>query len=92
MQIPVETTAAKVAWQRARIKVLDPLTSLGPSVEAELLSFSDADYQLHVPRWIIPGSTVQILTSKRVVLGRVWLSTDDGHGFEVHVAVEPPND
>jgi hypothetical protein len=29
---PAETTAANVAWERARIKVLDPLTSLGPSI------------------------------------------------------------
>ena len=88
-QVPVDATGADPAAVRARIKVLDPLTSMGPSMEAELLSSSDSDLQLKVPRWIIPGSAVQVLTSKGVVFGRVWSSTEAGSGFEVDIAVEP---
>lgn len=80
---------AGAGGHRARVKVLDPLTSLGPSMEAELLSSAGSDYQLRVPRWIIPGSTVQVLTSQGVVVGRVWLATESGPGFEIEVSVEP---
>jgi hypothetical protein len=58
-----------LSTRRARVKVLDPLTSIGPSMEAELVSFSASDYQLRVPRWIVPGSTVQVLTAAKVEFG-----------------------
>lgn len=80
---------ANSAELRARVKVLDPLTSIGPSMEAELLGSSGSDYQLRVPRWIIPGSAVQVLTSKGVVMGKVWFAAEAGGSFEVEVAVEP---
>lgn len=58
-------------------------------MEAELLSSSDTDYQLRVPRRIIPGSTVQVLASKCVVMGKVWFTSEASGGFEIEVAVEP---
>lgn len=89
MDTQVEATAASPAQLRARIKVLDPLTSIGPSMEAELLSSSGSDYQLRVPRWIIPGSIVQVLTSKGVLMGKVWFAAEVDGAFEIEVAVEP---
>jgi hypothetical protein len=88
-QIPVEAMAAGSPAHGTRIKVLDPLTSIGPSMEAELLSSSDSDYQLRVPRWILPGSVVQVLTANGVVMGKVWFAAQVRGGFEVEVAVEP---
>jgi hypothetical protein len=84
----LEAATAQTSKSRARVKVLDPLTSLGPSMEGELLSSSASDFRLWVPRWIIPGSAIQILISKQVVLGKVWFSTKAGTGFEIEVAVE----
>jgi hypothetical protein len=74
---------------RARVKVLDPMTSIGPSMEAELMSASDSDLRLRVPRWIIPGSDVQVLTPNGVVFGKAWFSVQAGAGFEIEVAVQP---
>jgi hypothetical protein len=74
---------------RARVKVLNPMTSIGPSMEAELLSCTDSDLQIRVPRMILDGSAVQVLTPKGVVFGKVWLSLPVGKGFEIEVAVIP---
>ncbi len=74
---------------RARVKVLDPMTSIGPSMEAELVGASDSDLRLRVPRWIIPGSDVQVLTPKGVVFGKAWFSIQTAAGFEIEVAVQP---
>ena len=62
-----EPQTGPLSGTRARIKVLDPMTSIGPSMEAELVRATDSDLQLRVPRWIIPGSVVQVLTPKGVV-------------------------
>lgn len=73
---------------RARVKVLDPMTSIGPSMEAELMQASDSDLRLRVPRWIIPGSAVQVLTPKGVLFGKAWFAIQTETGFDVEVAVE----
>jgi hypothetical protein len=74
---------------RARGKVLDPMTSIGPSMEAVLLSSSGSDLRLHVPRWIIPGSAVQVLAGDSVVFGTAWFSVKSGDGFEIEVEIQP---
>ena len=63
------------------------MTSIGPSMEAELLSLSESDLQLRVPRLIVEGSAVQVLTAKGVVFGKVWLCVPVGAECEIEVAV-----
>jgi hypothetical protein len=77
------------AGVRARVKVLDPMTSIGPSMEAVLFSSSRSDLRIHVPRWIIPGSAVQVLTGDNVLFGTAWFSVKSGDGFEIEVEVQP---
>ncbi len=72
----------------ARVKVLDPLTSSGPSMHAELLSFSDADLHLRVPRRILIGSTVQVRTRGRLAFGEVRYSVSAGEQYEIGVVVQ----
>lgn len=73
----------------ARVKVLDPMTSIGPSMRAVLLSSSESELRLRVPRWIIPGSTVQVLARGSVVFGKAWFTIQSGDGFEVEVELQP---
>lgn len=92
MDAAAHNPTASSAGLRARVKVLDPLTSIGPSMHAELLESSASDHKLWVPRWIIPGSTVQVLTPNGVVIGTVWFSAESGQGFEIEVSVDPAAD
>jgi hypothetical protein len=82
--LPVQSPAA-AAW--ARVKVLNPLTSIGPSIEGELLSSSDSSLAVRVPRCVFVGSMVQVRTRERVVFGHVWSSVPAGAEFEIGIAV-----
>jgi hypothetical protein len=55
----------------ARIKALDPLTSLGPSATGQILNTSISGLKLKVPRAFVPGAVVQIRFQGQIVLGTV---------------------
>jgi hypothetical protein len=67
----------------ARVKVLDPLISLGPSFQASLVDTSDKGLKLQVPRSILPGSVVQIRLQDRIVLGEVRYCNPSGSEFHI---------
>ena len=71
----------------ARVKVLNPLTSLGPAMHAKLLSSSDNDLEVRVPRSILIGSAVQVRTSEQIVFGEVQSCEPTGAEFEIGVTV-----
>ncbi len=80
--------SSAVAVMPARVKVLNPLTSSGPSMHGELLGFSDAGLQVRVPRCVLVGSTVQVRTPGRVVFGEVRSSIPAGAQYEIEVLVQ----
>jgi hypothetical protein len=67
----------------ARIKVINPLMSTGPSTAARVLSLSDTCLKLLVSRAILAGSMIQLRISKRVVFGRVRCCIASGNEFEI---------
>ena len=72
----------------ARVKILNPLTSTGPSMHAELLGSSDRGLQVRVPRCILVGSTVQVRTQKGIAFGEVRSSAQSGSDYEIGVLVQ----
>ena len=72
----------------ARVKVLNPLTTTSPSIHAELLSSSEANLRVRVPRSISVGSAVQVKTRERVAFGLVRSSTASGSEYEIGVDVQ----
>jgi hypothetical protein len=76
-----------VAEMWARVKVLNPLTSTGPSMHAELISSSETDVHLRVPRCIFRGSSVQVRTHQGIVFGAVQSCVAAGSEFEIGVAL-----
>ena len=72
----------------ARVKVLNPLTSTGPSMRAELLNSSDEGLQVRVPRSILVGSMVQVRTREGIAFGEVRSSAVSGEEFEIGVVVQ----
>jgi hypothetical protein len=55
----------------ARIKVLDPMVSLGPSFQGRVVNTSSKGLKVRGPRPILQGSVVQVRFRDRIVLGRV---------------------
>jgi hypothetical protein len=56
---------------RARVKSLDPVTSLGPSTAARIVDISQRGLKLRVGRPLMLGASVQILAERKIFLGKV---------------------
>ena len=78
----------QVAPVPARVKVLNPVTSSGPSMHAQIISFSPGGFQVRVPRCILVGSAVQVRTRENVAFGEVRSSVPAGTEFEIGVQVQ----
>lgn len=72
----------------ARVKILHPMITTGPSMHAEILAFSESWMQVRVPNLIVVGATVQIRSGHRVAFGSVRSSVSTGPDYEIEVAVE----
>jgi len=69
----------------ARLKVLDPITSLGPSGPAQLPATSSTGLHLRVPQIVFVGAMVQVRSSSGTVFGRVRYCFPGGAGFQIGV-------
>jgi hypothetical protein len=74
-----------VSSSEARIKVLDPITSNGPSGPAHLLNASTRSLHVRVPRSIFIGALVHVRSSIGLVFGYVRYCIPAGSGFQIGV-------
>jgi len=72
----------------ARVKVLDPITSLGPSGPAHVLSASSTGLHVKVYRLVFVGAMVQVRSTIGTVFGRVRYCFPAGTGFQIGVKVQ----
>jgi hypothetical protein len=72
----------------ARIKVLDPITSNGPSGEATVLNSSSRGLHARVPRSIFVGSLVHVRSSLGNAFGKVRYCIPSGEEFQIGVKLE----
>jgi hypothetical protein len=72
----------------ARIKALDPLTSIGPSSNGLVLNTSSKGLKLKAPRAFFPGAVVQIRFQDRSVLGKVKYCNPSGDEFDIGVELK----
>jgi hypothetical protein len=72
----------------ARVKILNPITSSGSSMHAEIVSSSQMRLVVRVPRGILIGSTVRIRMGENVAFGEVHSSNAVGSQFEIGVEVQ----
>jgi hypothetical protein len=70
----------------ARVKVLDPLMTMGPPSPAHALAIWAKGLRLRVNRPILRGSMVQVRIGERLGYGRVQICLPCGTEFEVSVA------
>jgi hypothetical protein len=72
----------------ARVKILQPMITTGPSMHAEILGLYNGKIRVRVPRLIVVGSTVQVRSGQRVAFGSVRSSIPVGPDYEIEVDVE----
>ncbi len=70
---------------RARMKSVDPVTSLGPSLTVEVVELSRGGLKIKTPRELLPGSLVQVIAGSRIMLGKVRHCTRIDEGFALGV-------
>jgi hypothetical protein len=69
----------------ARVKVIDPLLTLGPSSPARVLRVWDTGLSLKVHCAIFRGSLIQVRTRDKILFGRVEFCLPSGTEFEISV-------
>jgi len=70
---------------RARLKSLDPVTSIGPSTVVQVIEISRHGLKLLVHRLILPNSLVQVTMFNEVITGKVRHSTPVADGFHIGI-------
>jgi hypothetical protein len=73
----------------ARVKVLDPLMTMGPSSPAFVLKTWDTGLRIKLRTAILRGSLVQVRVEGKLAFGRVQLCLPAGQEFEVSIEHEP---
>ena len=72
----------------ARLKMVEPLATMGPSSPCEILESSASTLRLLAKRQMFPGSKVQVVTPERIMFGEViWAAASDA-AFEITVEVQ----
>lgn len=64
-----------------RLKLLDPLTSVGPPHDVQVIEISRGGLKVRTPRYLIPNTLVQVHFSGKATLGKViyCLKADVGY-------------
>ena len=65
----------------ARLKLLNPVTSVGPPHRVEIIEISRSGFKLSTPRHLIPKTLVQVHFNGKVMLGEVryCIKADSGY-------------
>ena len=72
----------------AKLKVLDPIATMGPSSCAEIMSASSYALQIRATRPILAGSKVQVRTVTRILFGEVLSAVERDGKFDIIVEVQ----
>ena len=69
----------------AYMKVIDPLTSIGPSVRSQVVSDSASLLIIRFPRIVFGGALVQIRIQSNVFFGKARRCTANGGEYEIEI-------
>jgi hypothetical protein len=67
------------------MKVVNPLTSTGPSIRALVVNESSSALLVHFPRAVFTGALVQVRTQGKIVFGEARRCTSTGSGYEIYI-------
>jgi hypothetical protein len=69
----------------AKMKCLDPVTSIGPSSQVTVLDINDQTVTVAVNRAYIPRTAVQIIYDRQVIMGTIISNNRTPDGYTVQV-------
>ena len=69
----------------ARVKLLDPLETMGPSRPARVIEISRSGMKVRVKRDFMIGAVIQIIVKETFYLGTVRYTRQTDEGFDVGV-------
>jgi len=69
----------------ARLKSVDPVTSIGPSATVRIVEISRSGLKIFVDKDFFPKTLVQIIASNQIMMGQVRHSTRVEGGFHMGV-------
>jgi hypothetical protein len=72
----------------ARMKVIHPLLSTGPSTPVRIIQCSYSHMSVRVPSGVFLGAMVHLRTSSRILVGEVRYSEPVDSEYEIHVRVD----
>jgi hypothetical protein len=72
-----------------RLKLLDPLTSVGPAHAVEIVDMSAGGLKIRTPRHLIPKTLVQIGYEGKAVLGVVQYCSKAESGYHAGIELKP---
>jgi hypothetical protein len=73
------------AGSDARMKVVNPLTSTGPSIGAWVVNESANTLLVRFPRVVFVGALVQVRTRGKIVFGEARSCTFKGSEYEIDI-------
>jgi len=68
-----------------RLKLLDPVTSVGPPHDVLVIEISRSGLKVQTPRYLIPNTLVQIHFNGSATLGKVRYCTRTGSGYDAGI-------
>jgi hypothetical protein len=75
--------------QPGRLKLLDPLTSVGPAHDVEVIEVSTGGLKIRTPRQLIAKALVQIRFEGKSVLGVVRYCVKTESAYEAGIELKP---
>jgi putative zinc finger protein/PilZ domain-containing protein len=73
----------------ARLKLLDPVTSVGPPHEVEVIEMSRGGLKIRTPRYLILKTLVQIRFNGKSALGEVRYCVKNDPGYDAGIKLVP---
>jgi hypothetical protein len=68
-----------------RLKLLDPVTSVGPPHDVQVIEISRSGLKIRTPRYLIPKTVVQVHFNGRATLGKVMYCTKTESGYDAGI-------
>jgi hypothetical protein len=71
-----------------RMKIIDPLLTMGPSARVEVVNWSDSEVCVRLPRQVLVGAMVHLRTADNIFVGEVRHAHPLESGHEIHIRVK----
>jgi len=83
----VESLSEAIGPIDARMKVIDPLISMGPSTPVRVIQWSESEVGIRVPGDVFVGAMIHLRMPDRMIFGEVRYCVPVREEFQIRVRV-----